>query len=129
MHRAFAMVLLVGAVACGGAGSSGQPSTVARPIRGPADRITEQEINAGVYQNALEVIRNLRPSMTIPRGTSTSPVLVVAYMDDVRLGSPDALSTIPANRIKEIRYVNARDATTRYGTGHGSGAILVVTKR
>jgi hypothetical protein len=39
------------------------------------------------------------------------------------------LSTIPANRVREIRYINAADATTRWGTGHASGVILVTTKR
>ena len=115
-------------IACGGSGAS--PSTGSRPVRGPADLITEAEINAGVYQNALEIIQNLRPNMTRPRGTtaSASPVPVVPYMDGVRLQDMSALSTIPAGRVKEIRYISATDATTRWGTGHSSGVILVTTK-
>ncbi len=127
MRGAFVGALVVAALACGGGGA--RSTTESRPIRGPADRISEAEINAGVYQNALEVIRNLRPNMMVPRGTSTSPVPVLAYVDDVRLVDLNSLMTIPANRIREIRYINARDATTRWGTGHGSGVILVTTKR
>jgi hypothetical protein len=29
--------------------------------------------------------------------------------------------------VKEIRYISASDATTRWGTGHSGGVILVVT--
>jgi hypothetical protein len=50
-------------------------------------------------------------------------------MDDVRLGEPASMVNIPASRVKEIRFMNARDATTRFGTGHSSGVILVTTKR
>lgn len=131
MHKALIGALVLAVAACGGGGGgASQPSTVSRPIRGPADIISEAEINAGVYQTALEVVQNLRPNMTRPRGsTSQGPVPVVFYMDNVRIGELSALSTIPASRVKEIRYINARDATTRWGTGHGSGVILVTTKR
>lgn len=115
-------------IACGGSGAP--PSTGSRSIRGPADLITEAEINQGVYQNALEIVQNLRPNMARPRGTTATaaPVPVVPYMDGVRLQDLSALATIPASRVKEIRYINANDATTRWGTGHSSGVILVTTK-
>ena len=126
---AASIVLLV---ACGGGGSgtAAQPSASPRPVRGSTDVITEAEINASVYSHALEVVQNLRPTMTRPRGsTSQGPVPVVLFVDDVRIGELNAMANIPANRVKEIRYINARDATTRYGTGVGSGVILVTTKR
>lgn len=127
-------LLLVAALGCGGGGS--QPTTESRPVRGPSDRITEAEINAGVYQNALEVVRNLRPGMLIPRGAGpdasgmgATSIPIIVYQDDVRLGDPSSLINIPAQRVREIRFMNSRDATTRYGTGHSSGAIVVTTKR
>lgn len=127
--RTFLLSALAFAVmACGGSGAS--PSTTPRPTRGPSDLITEAEINAGVYQNALEIIQALRPNMARPRGTTATatPVPVVPYMDGVRMQELSALATIPASRVKEIRYINANDATTRWGTGHTSGVILVTTK-
>lgn len=126
--RTGAMVALAWVIAACGGGSS-QPTTESRAVRGPADRITEAEISAGIYQNALDIVQNLRPNMTRPRGTSSTPVPVVAYVDDVRLMDLGGLATIPAGRVREIRYINATDATTRWGTGHGSGVILVTTKR
>lgn len=145
--------LLLGAIALaaigcgGGAGGSARPETgtgggaiSAAPstsrTRGAANVITEAEIGASAYQNALEVVQNLRPQMLIPRGVgsdatglSAASIPIIIYMDDVRLGEPSSLTNIPASRVKEIRFMNARDATTRYGTGHSSGVILVTTKR
>jgi len=123
-----AMALMLVACGGGGAGTTAQPNQ-ARPVRGPADIISGAEINASAYQNALEAVQGLRPTMLRPRGTSSSQYQVVAYMDDVKLIDLNGLSTIPSERVKEIRYINARDATTRWGTGHGSGVILVLTKR
>lgn len=131
------VTILVTACGGGGAGGSAQPSTTPSRIRGPANLITEAEISAGTaYTNALEVVQNLRPQMLIPRGVgsdgsglSATSIPIIVYMDDVRLGEVQSLVNIPANRVREIRFVNARDATTRYGTGHSSGVILVVTKR
>lgn len=146
--------LLLGAIAwavvgCGGggSGSSARPETgsgggaisaapATRTTRGAANLITEAEISSSAYQNALEVVQNLRPQMLIPRGVgsdatglSAASIPIIIYMDDVRLGEPSSLQNIPASRVKEIRFMNARDATTRYGTGHSSGVIAVTTKR
>jgi hypothetical protein len=117
-------------VACGGGGGgAAQPTTTSRPIRGPSDVISEAEINAGVYQNALEAVRSLRPAMLRSRGTTAGGGPLVLYVDNVKMVDlMNGLSTIPANRVKEIRYINAGDATTRWGTGHASGVIFVTTK-
>ena len=110
----------------GGSGSTAQPETEARAIRGAANLITEAEINASTVQNALEAVQNLRPAMMRPR-PGGGPVML--YLDNVKMMDLNVLSTVPAGRIKEIRYINAQDATTRWGTGHASGVILVTTKR
>jgi hypothetical protein len=135
--------LLSGAVALmlvgcggGGSGSGAQTETVAPTVRrGSSNVIVESEITSQ-YQNALEVVQNLRPQMLIPRGVGSdasgqlaASIPIIIYMDDVRLGEPSSLVNIPATRVKEIRFLNARDATTRFGTGHSSGVILVTTKR
>jgi hypothetical protein len=116
-------------LACGGggAGTTADPNTAPRAVRGPADLITEAEINASVYQNALEAVQSLRPAML--RARSSAGGQVVLYVDNVKMLDMTGLSTIPATRVREIRYINASDATTRWGTGHASGVILVTTKR
>ena len=131
MRRTRVCALGLVLVACGGGGSgtASQPTTPPRTARGPADLITEAEINAGTsYQNALEAVQYLRPQMLRPRAGAGAQA-VVLYVDDVRMNDMNGLTTVPANRVREIRFINARDATTRWGTGHDSGVILVTTKR
>jgi hypothetical protein len=128
MRRALLVAFGLAAVGCGGGGSgtAAQPSTEARSTRGSANLITEAEITASSYQNALEVVQSLRPAMMRPR-PGGGPVML--YLDDVKMMDLNGLSTVPSGRIREIRYISAQDATTRWGTGHASGVILVTTKR
>ena len=123
-----AMALMLVACGGGGTGTSAQPDTQPRP-RGSADIITEAEINATVYQNALEVVQGLRPTMLRPRTGGANAQAVMLYLDGVKMNDLQGMSTVPAERVREIRFINARDATTRWGTGHDSGVILVTTKR
>lgn len=129
MQRFLLSVLIAVLAACGGggAGTAAQPDGSPRSVRGSANLILEPEINAGVYQNALEAIQSLRPAMLRARSSAGGPV--VLYIDDVKMLDMTGLQTVPANRVKEIRFINAQDATTRWGTGHASGVILVTTKR
>lgn len=145
MPRARAFLFLTGPwwiVACGGAKSASQtPSPSQTAIasaatpgpRGSANVIVESEIAGSGAQNALEVIQLLRPAILRPRtGVSSAQadgVAIVIYLDGVRAGELQALTAVPANRVREIRYINATDATTRFGTGHTLGAVLVTTKR
>jgi hypothetical protein len=62
--------------------------------------------------------------MSITQG----PQDVVVYVDQTRMGGPSTLAQIPITDVKEIQYLSATDATQRYGTGHGAGAIIVIRK-
>jgi hypothetical protein len=59
-------------------------------------------------------------------GTGNLPRVVV---DDVSYGSIENLANLSANAVREIRYLNAADATTRWGTGYPGGVILVTMKK
>ncbi|MEY4007174.1 MAG: hypothetical protein RLZZ467_190, partial [Gemmatimonadota bacterium] len=86
-------------------------------------------------QNAYELVERLRPMMMRPRNLSAGAVGagttfgVVAYVEEVRLGDLEALATVMRATVREIRYIGATDATTRWGTGHSNGVIQVVLKR
>lgn len=100
--------------------------------KGSANVIVEAEIPASGAQNALEVIQRVRPSMLRARnGTNdeTGVMDIVFYIDNVRAGDRQAVTSVLATNVREIRYLAAPDATTRFGTGHPLGAILVITKR
>jgi len=141
VRRPILLVALAAAACASGTGSGTAPSGATAVPRGNANLITQEEIAGGSYQTALDIVQNLRPSMLRGRGVTTGvtgadasgyegPVAgVVVYLEEVRLGGIESLRSIPAAGVKEIRFVSARDATTRWGTGHPSGAIQVITKK
>ena len=97
----------------------------------PADRsvITEQEIAASKANDAYGVVRALRPNWLLPATGASSRDEVQVYVEGSKAGSTAVLQRYDANTIRELRWLNGSDATTRYGTGNGSGAILVFLKR
>ena len=131
-----AVVMVAMGVACSSGGSSGGSGAPRAPSR-QQDLITEQEITtrAGEASNVLQVVQKLRPQMLRSRGRS-SPTdstgtgnLARVIVDDVAYGSIDNLANLNANAVREIRYISAADATTRWGTGYPGGVILVSMKK
>ena len=110
------------------AGLSAQdPPKVPKPTKNP-DLITRQEIEAlPEAQTAFEVVTRLRPSwLNTRQGSLTqSPGDIVVYVNEVRRGGRAALREVDRLQIAEIRRVRGVDATTRFGTDHEHGAILV----
>jgi hypothetical protein len=126
-----ASLMLVPGCASSPAAGSGA-AQAARPRTDP-DRITAEELANLDVQNALQAVQRLRPRfLQTHGGGSTSitqgPQEVVVYVDQTRMGGPRALADIPITEVREIQYLNGPDATQRYGTGHGSGAIIVIRK-
>lgn len=80
-------------------------------------------IDLGVI-NAFEVIRRLRPQWLRNRGI---PVLPVVYVNDIQ-DTFDILAILHLPDIIKLEYLDAFQATGRFGTGHGNGAILVFTR-
>lgn len=109
--------------------SSGTQGTRERRDR---DHITRDEIARVQVGTAYEVVETLRPQYLRSRGmgsTTAPPEYAVVYIDGVRAGGLDQLRRVSRDSLEEIRYINGSDATTRFGTGHGGGAILVTTRR
>jgi hypothetical protein len=82
--------------------------------------------------NALDVVRRLRPAWlhtrTSPRFLGAQePTPPVVYVDNVRYGSVQSLAGLSVEVLGEMRYLDAPEATQRFGTGHTGGAILVTT--
>lgn len=139
--RLAVLIGLTAALACssgGGSAASGTP----RVRSGGSSLISSEEVTAATASitNAYELVERLRPQMLRPRGSTFSAqrpdgtqsgeqIPIVAFMDDTRLGDVGNLRNIPTSQVKEIRFISATDATQRWGTGFGSGAILVVTKK
>lgn len=94
--------------------------------------ITSEEIAKASAADAYDLIRELRPTWFSSRGVVSGDAYaggIVIYLDGIKQNSVDDIKAIAVERIKEARFYNASDATTRFGTGHPSGAIEITTKR
>jgi hypothetical protein len=119
------LALVAGAGACASAGS-----------RAPRSRdrnwITDDELRGTMASNLYEAIQSLRPQWLVKRGRhSLMPEMegdIVVYQDVTRLGGPEALRTIAVGDVQEAHFLSPGEATTRYGTGHPHGAIVIVLR-
>jgi len=94
--------------------------------------ITAEEIaQHDGLRTAYDVVRRLRPQFLRRRGVaslSAASEEIVVYLDGIRTGGVEVLRNIDVATVREIRHINARDATTKYGTGHSQGVIEVLTR-
>jgi len=127
-------VLVAAIVALTACASGGGVATAAK--QNP-NVISMEEIIESSASNAYEVIQRLRPNFLRTRGAvhgtpgatnAVEMVDLVVYLNENRLGGSDQLRQISTTDIKEIRYFNSSEATTKWGTGHSAGAIQIVSR-
>jgi hypothetical protein len=54
----------------------------------------------------------------------------VVYIDEVKQAElEEALKSVRIGEVSEIRYMNATEASARFGAGHEAGAIMLATRR
>jgi hypothetical protein len=112
-----------------------------KKIRHQRNLISAEEIATRPGEgNALDLIRALRPAWLTSRGVASANVSgdgmggvsdnagIAVYVDGVKMGGVDALGSIESDRIQEMRFLSASDATMKYGTGNPAGAIEITTK-
>jgi hypothetical protein len=99
--------------------------------------LTLEQIRSHDRAHAYFVVQRLRPGWLQDRGHDARRVGErLSWTSGVRLyvdGIPSTLGiqgllAIPAEHVLEIRHLSPMDATTRFGTGHSDGAIMVITK-
>lgn len=140
-------LLLAGLLAA--AAGACAPASAPNPFRGdgagavqPFDpsKITPNEIGLDEIRSrsrndltAMAVIRRLRPRWLSVRGqdslTDPSASYPIVYIDEIRHGGLPTLNHIPTSQVLRLEFYSMADATIRWGTGHPSGAINVVTGR
>ena len=121
------LVLVLGLVTA----HQGQAQDTKPKPRNPDVILAEEFAGRGDIQTAYDAVRRLRPQFLRKRGSATIAMPqaeIQVYTNGVRRGGPAILREIPASSVVEIRYMNSNDATTRYGTDHSNGAILVTTQ-
>lgn len=92
--------------------------------------ITRAELDGSSFLSAHNAIEQLRPTWLRPRAAPTlgTPTFYpVVYVDGMRWGQLDELRSIGVSEVITMEYMSPNDATTRFGIGHTSGAILVTT--
>lgn len=132
MHRHFPFIVSA-VVVFGAACSSGSPGTLddSPTPRRSRNLISREEIQTIPPTTAYDVVREFRQQWLQARGPDlvsmggrAGPVVAV---DNVLRGRLEELRAIRSEDIQEIRFIPARDATTRWGTGVQGGVIEVVT--
>jgi hypothetical protein len=107
----------------------------AGPARQPAsvtDRnlLTAEEMRAAGHTDAFRAVQSMRPQWLRIRGPTslTQPeVIIKVYLDGSLMGGTEQLQRITISSISSIRFLDANEATQRYGFDHVNGAILVST--
>ncbi|MEO8193854.1 MAG: hypothetical protein ABI681_08375 [Gemmatimonadales bacterium] len=130
MHRiAAAAALLVIVASCSPARQAQEHPLSSRTV------LALDEIQAAKAPGwtAYELIAELRPQFLRSRGAmslrnNARPVFAVVYVDNLSYGGLQSLKTLSAGPIQRIEYLSAVDATTRFGTDHAGGAILITTR-
>jgi hypothetical protein len=93
---------------------------------GDASVVTEPDIYASRAGTAYQALERLRPTFLISKIDLGPLGEREVYLNGIRFGGIAELRFIPANSVKEIRFVRAIDGG---GTGSGrTGAILVISK-
>jgi hypothetical protein len=117
------LALTLGLAACASGGGAGGDTTARR---GSSTRIVEDELVNVSQLTAYAAVQRLRPTWLRTRTGGTPQV----HVDGTpQAGGIEVLGNLPAAEIQEMVFMNAADATTRFGTNYVSGVILVTTKR
>jgi hypothetical protein len=128
--RWFALVLLVSVIGCASA-PAGEGTN--QPPRRDRYAISAEEIEASTRHNSThEMVQALRPNWLRSRGGTVNNAgagAVVVYLDGIRMGGVGVLHQIPRRDVVSLQYLDPSNATTRFGTGHMGGAILVSVRQ
>ena len=130
MYRIALAVMLFATVAgCG----TGRASTEPYPSRNRMVLFPDEIAKYGTTgRTAYDMIRLLRPEFLRSRGVVSlrdqTPPTATIYLDGVRYGDLQSLKLISAEQLTSVQYLSGSEATTRYGTDHVGGAILITTK-
>lgn len=124
------LVVCAALLALAGSACAGASQGPARAGRG-SNVITRADLDGVPSSSAYDAVQRLRPQWlsrpNTPSLQGSNPVMV--YVDRRNFGTLESLRSLHTEQIEQMEFVPARDATTRYGTGHPSGVIEVTTRR
>ena len=116
------MAMCVGALACA-------PATQTAGTAPSRSVLLGDEIQAASVGTAYQAVARLRPEWLRQRGRMSlrnpGAGAVIVYLNGLREGGVTALDGISAETVLAMEFLSGSEATTRFGTGHSGGAILV----
>jgi hypothetical protein len=147
-------LILAAVVACASAGGTGASGTSGARVKSNPDVITRAEIDSGNFRDAYDVVQRLRPTwFTKARATSSGSLSgtqvtggsggmsgvqptssgggLVVYLDNTRMGGPEALRDLPATSVSSLQYMDAATATAKLpgiGSSIVTGAIVATSR-
>jgi hypothetical protein len=113
---------------------SGCASTQAGEGASSREILTAEEIARTSALNAYEAIQIRRPVFLARaqrralRDAEQPDARPIVYVNAVYFGDVESLRDIPVREIKDIRFVEANEATRTLGTANVGGVIMVTTK-
>ena len=93
----------------------------------PSSVLTSQEISHANGGSAYDLIAQMRPSFLNATRGATGFGERRVYVDGICVGGLAQLRMIPSMTVREVRFLNASDATTLYGMGNSGGAVMIIT--
>ena len=101
-------------------------------ITGSRYLVTEDElVNVG-DRSAYEALQQLRPTFLRSRDPQTpshqNSTPIAVFVDGGRTEGVEALRSIRASTVREMRFYEPAEANTKFGTGHNGGVIAVTLK-
>ena len=116
----------------GGCASPGAPSEGGTASRS-RNLISRVELEGMDELTVYQAVRRLRPTWLRYRGQATitgaNRESLRVYLNRQYFGNAESLSNIRVRDVQEIRFLDAREATLRFGTDHTVGAIVISTGR
>lgn len=129
LTRATTSAVLTAALLLAGCASSGESSGTSRS----RNLITEAELMEVPHSSVYEAVRALRPRWLQARAGATfsnaTQQTAMVYIDGQLRGGLEEMWSLIPGEVSELRYMSASDATTRFGTNHVGGAIVITTRR
>jgi hypothetical protein len=122
-----AVTVLAVAPGCATAGSGSDAERSSREV------LTRVQLDPVDHMTAYDAIRRYRPTWLRSHRGQDSFVSegrrgLRIYVDGTFFGGAETLPRLDVRHIQEIRFLDKRKATMRFGTDHGEGAILITTR-
>lgn len=122
-------ILAFGACASGGPQAPASEGAAGAAAEGPLNVLSGEELRQTGVANLWDALRRLRPQWLRARasGSLISPAAQepVVFLHGVEYGPLRSLQQMNIDQVRRVEWVDGRTATTRFGTGHGGGVIMV----